>query len=701
MREREMARWSRDTALPEVADAALVEVGPEGRDDAETAPVDVERYGGPVDPPDEPVTVYATVTRWETHERAPIVPAWLRNSGQRQQTLAQMRDFAWYSVRFHTWRFVTKYAWLAAFWAVVGVFRVGGRQLRWWWVTDAWLLEQAAANRGDKDAGQDWRKTHRAAKDTRRFRGIVLAVELVAVVAVVLFVWHRAPMWVQFAVVLVAVPVLARLGRPADKPILDRVTLGTRFVKLTAEQVRNALCALGLAGIKDPASVKFPQDIHRDGPGWLARVNLPLGVEAVDVMERRGKLSSALRLPVDQVWPTAGPEHAGQLDLWVGYQPASKMGQPRWSLASPTARCSVFEPAEFGTDQRQRPVLTSLFARNFLLGGVPGSGKSYGARTLALMAALDPTAELKIAEFKGTADFGDLAHLCSTYVCGVDDQSLEDGADILRWGLAEAERRGRRIAAARARGEAPEGKVTPELAARPGSGLHPVVIILDEAHEVLVDKDVAAAAERLIKRGRALGLIVILATQVPDAKSVPPNITRCVTVRWCMAVQDQVANDMILGTGAYKRGLSAAVYRPGLDAGWGIITGLAEPTPVRSHFPDQDTTAEIIARATELRGGTVVGDQADAQQRRDILTDVLHVMSERADHWETLAERLAALDPAYTGITAEVVSARLRAAGITSIDVKVDGIVRKGARREAITEAINRRALPGSGGGSG
>jgi len=679
----------------------LIAVGPEGRDDAESVPVEVERYGGPVDPPDQPETVYATVTRWQTHERQPVVPAWVRNADQRRAMAAQMADYIGYAVKFHAVRVPFVYLPLALFWALVGVFRLVGRQVRWWWVTDAWLLEQAAANRGDKDAGEDWRKTHVTAKVTRRTRGIVLGVELVALAAVVLLLRNRAPMWAQVAVVLVAVPALARFGRPADRPIIDRVTLGQRFVKLTAEQVRNALCALGISGIKEPASVKFPQDIHRDGPGWLARVNLPLGVEAVDVMERRGKLSSALRLPVDQVWPTAGPEHAGQLDLWVGYQPASKMGQPRWSLASPTARCSVFEPAEFGTDQRQRPVLTSLFARNFLLGGVPGSGKSYGARTLALMAALDPTAELKIAEFKGTADFGDLAHLCSTYVCGVDDQSLEDGADILRWGLAEAERRGRRIAAARARGDAPEGKVTPELAARPGSGLHPVVIILDEAHEVLVDKDVAAATERLIKRGRALGIIVILATQVPDAKSVPPNITRCVTVRWCMAVQDQVANDMILGTGAYKRGLSAAVYRPGLDAGWGIITGLAEPSPVRSHFPDQDTTAAIIARATELRGGAVVG-QADAQQRRDILTDVLHVMSERGDHWETIAERLAALDSAYGGITAEIVSARLRALDVASVDVKVDGAVRKGARREAVTAAVDRRSLgTGSAPGSG
>src|SRR5262249_46892945 len=125
---------------------------------------------------------------------------------------------------------------------------------------------------------------------------------------------------------------------------------------------------------------------------------------------------------------THGGEEGRGLELWVGFQPASRMGQPRWSLAASSARTSVFDAHEFGTDQRQRPVRTPLFERNFLTGGVPGSGKSYAARTLALIAALDTTCELKIAEFKGTADFGDLAPICSTYVCGVDDQALADGA---------------------------------------------------------------------------------------------------------------------------------------------------------------------------------------------------------------------------------------------------------------------------------
>lgn len=270
------------------------------------------------------------------------------------------------------------------------------------------------------------------------------------------------------------------------------------------------------------------------------------------------------------MWPTAGPEHAGQLDLWVGYLPSSKMGQPRWSLASPTARTSVFDLREFGTDQRQRPVKTSLFAQNFLIGGRPGSGKSFGARTLATIAALDPTCELRIVEYKGTGDFLDFAPLCSTYACGLSDEDFATGAQVLAWGLAEAERRGERIRKAYERGEAPERKVTPELARRPGSGLHPVFILIDEAHELFGDEEHGGAAKsaaiRLAKRGRALGITLVICTQIPDKDSLPTGLTRCIGIRWCMAVPDQVANDQILGTGyqgphTRARGVGTAARR--------------------------------------------------------------------------------------------------------------------------------------------
>ena len=103
---------------------------------------------------------------------------------------------------------------------------------------------------------------------------------------------------------------------------------------------------------KNPAAISFPTEIHRDGPGHLAIVDLPHGVEASEVCARRGKLASGLRLPMDQVWPEPVPRaHTGRLALWVGYEPASAMKQPAWPLLR-EAKVDVFKPFPFATDPR-------------------------------------------------------------------------------------------------------------------------------------------------------------------------------------------------------------------------------------------------------------------------------------------------------------------------------------------------------------
>ena len=156
---------------------------------------------------------------------------------------------------------------------------------------------------------------------------------------------------------------------------------GKAYRKLTAELVRRALLSVQLAGInsavaKDPNAITFPVEIHRDGPGHLAVVDLPYGVEAADVIARRGRLASGLRLPLDQVWPEPAPGHTGRLALWVGHEPASQMRQPAWPLIR-AGTVDVFKPFPFATTPRLDVTSAELMFRNWLFGGQPGSGKTF------------------------------------------------------------------------------------------------------------------------------------------------------------------------------------------------------------------------------------------------------------------------------------------------------------------------------------
>jgi DNA segregation ATPase FtsK/SpoIIIE, S-DNA-T family len=664
--------------------------------DAETMTVTAPAAGVSADAPDEDVLLgwsWADLTSTSTNRRVPIIPAWLGSPQARAATLRAIGDNLWYRVRFHAVR-APKYAAKTVLYAPIGAVRLTGRAIQWATAEQGnFALRQHAATTND---AYTWQSLNRVrARESRARWWVLIPAVVVAVLGLaILKASGVVPGFGWYLAEAVALALAARAGRPADQPITDRVSNAARFTRLTAEMVRNALLALNLSVMKEPGAIEFAHPgVHRDGPGWLARVNLPQGLEAVKVLEKRGALSSALRLPVDQVWPTAGPEHAGQVDLWVGYQPASKMGQPKWSLAAPNARTSVFDEHEFGTDERQRPIRTSLFARSFLVAGRPGSGKSYAARAVGTIALLDPTAELKVAEFKGTGDFLDWEPLCSTYVVGVDDDAFERGAAILRWALAEAERRGKRILAAKKRGEAPHGKATPELARRPGSGLHPITLIFDEVHELFAAiPETAKDAERLIKRARALNIHVVLATQIPDKTSLPPNVVRCVTNRWCLSVAGQTENDMILGTGAYKRGITGTVYRPEIDAGWGVMTGLQSPVSVHSHFPDPATATAIVAHATAMRGGKVVGSDDDLPAARDLLADLVAVSVSNGRHWVDAAPALVQHWPrAYANLTPEALSGMARAAGVSSVDVKIGRKTAKGYRLDAVRRLIADR----------
>ncbi|MFF3864177.1 cell division protein FtsK [Micromonospora sp. NPDC001898] len=631
--------------------------GPDDGEDAESIDDGPVRLGGPVDAADDiPPEALA-----RQGERRPILAEWARSwRGLRAAVRHQAKD-AGYVTAYHGVR-LPKYAAKTAVWAPVGLFRGVGRALHWASAEEGnWDLRQAAASRGDADT---WLKLDARRQRQSVWRWWVLATGAGAVVAGGIVVAVMPTVW-RWAALAAVVPLLATLGRPADKPITDRVTEGNRYRKLTAELVRRALTSLQMPAInsavaKDPKAISFPVDIHRDGPGHLAVVDLPYGVEAAEVVARRGKLASAMRLPLDQVWPEPAPGHTGRLALWVGYEPASQMTQPPWPLLSASARVDVFKAFPFATTPRLDTVAVDLMFRNFLFGGQPGSGKTFALRDLILAAALDPRTEIRGYELKGVGDFAVLEPVMAEYGSGFDDDTLARCFAFIEWLYEECRRRSKRIEHYARLGKAPENKVTPELASLKGSGLHPLVAWFDELQELMTSKygkEAGELLEKVIKLGRALGVIIMIGTQIPDKDSLPTGITRNVNSRFCLSVADQTANDMILGTSAYKNGYRATVFQPVIEAGWGILRGFGpKASAVRSFYVDTNAATRIVARAFALRTTAGTLPKPDEQTRdiapvADVLGDLARVWpgDDKAAWNETLCTLLAELRPDVYG----------------------------------------------------
>ncbi|WP_205302878.1 cell division protein FtsK [Nonomuraea montanisoli] len=692
------------------------EVGRDDDDDffdRETVAVEGRIVGPPVDPPDDDAVPHRLRAG---QQRAPIIPTALRTwSGIRAMLLWQLKDAA-YVAGYHAVR-TPKYTFKVLWYALPGLFGTLVRLLHWATAEEGnWALRQYAADRNDPET---WLKLDKQRQRQARWRWFLLMTGSMAVaIALPVFWFSDVPAWARITVVGAVLPLLARAGRPADAPITDRVSQGPRYRKLTAELVRRALLSCGLAGInqavaKDQHAISFPQDIHRVGPGHLAIVDLPYGVEAADVVARRGRLASAMRLPLDQVWPEPGTGHPGRLALWVGYEPASKMKQPAWPLLK-EGKVDVFKPFPFATTPRMETVHAELMFRNWLDGGQPGSGKTFALRLKVLAAALDPRTELRVYELKGVGDFKVLEPVCTEYGNGFDDETKARCAAMIAWLYKECERRSKRIDHYAALGKAPENKVTPELASLKGSGLHPLIVAIDEIQELFLDpkygKEAGEICEKVIKLGRALGVILLIGTQIPDKDSLPTGITRNVNTRYCMSVADQTANDMILGTSMYKNGYRATVFEPVVDAGWGILTGLGKPAARRSFYVNSSDAKKVVARAMELRGLAGTLPEPGTQTREDAPT--FDVLSDLAEIWpagesaawnEALCSRLAELRPTfYAGWKSEQLTSALKPYGVAVGDIgrRIDGkaVTRRGIRFDDLTSAIaerNRRRRSG------
>jgi S-DNA-T family DNA segregation ATPase FtsK/SpoIIIE len=159
------------------------------------------------------------------------------------------------------------------------------------------------------------------------------------------------------------------------------------------------------------------------------------------------------------------------------------------------------------------------------------------------------------------------------------------------------------------------------------------VVFVDEVQELFLfgktGKAAGETAEKCIKLFRALGIWLILGTQIPDKDSLPPGITRNINTRFCLSVADQIANDMILGTSMYKQGYRATVFEPVTEAGWGILAGIGKPGARRSFAIDNDQAAKVMARAIQARAAAGVLPAADdgtaARPAADVLADVAAV----------------------------------------------------------------------------
>lgn len=636
-------------AVPDDAPVSLT------KDAVELEPTVVEAT--PVDAPGADAAGWIAERRGRLADAPPVLPAWLRD----RALLTDNTGFVlrWYG---HVWGHHALRApvYATRLWmrAPRGAQRVAGR---WWrWVTDADakpVTAQAAAGGVD-----DWirlAQTQTNRTNARRKVSLVVGVPAAALVYMYAFLLPAEVWAVAVAGLLTA---LGWAGRESDRPIVHRYVAVTLQRRLDSGEVEEALQAIGVKG-----TVDWANPIAVDGPGWRAEVDLPRGVTVDKVLEKRADLAAAMRRPISTVWPEGDREaHPGRLVLWVAREDPAKAKRKLWPLMH-EGQADVFGPLPFGFDPRGNLVTITLMYSNLLVGGIPGSGKTSCALAIVLGVALDPTAQLHIFELKGSGDLDSVRPVCHRYVSGDDDEDLQAALDGLRAGIREQKRRAEFVRGLPAAETAEGRRVTRAMAERyPDADLGPRVIVIDEAQELFTHpeyKDEAAdLCTRLIKKGRAYGVILILLTQNPDAPSLPSSVSSSVGTRLCLAVMDWRANNNVLGTGANERGLRAMDISAS-EQGTGILVRGREGGTVRAAFIKQTEAEQIGRRALALRiaAGTLSGEAAgeeaaevDSSTLLDHLREVWPAGEDAVHSWR-LVQALAVYRPdLYAGWIADL-----------------------------------------------
>jgi FtsK/SpoIIIE family len=262
---------------------------------------------------------------------------------------------------------------------------------------------------------------------------------------------------------------------------------------------------------------------------------------------------------------------------------------------------SIAEPIDLGPFEDAMPARVLLLRRHGLFGGATGSGKSGGLNVL--MGNLTACADVVIwaVDLKRGMELGPWASCIDRLATSPDEARalLADAVAILEARAAFLAATGQRV-----------WDPSPDMPA--------LVIIVDEYAELVESApDATGDADSIGRRGRAVAVTLIAATQRPTQKAMGQGALRSqMDVRICFRVRERKDVDLILGQGM-------------LSAGWQAHR-LNAPGKFLISAPEHDVPRR--ARAYLLTDQAVTATANQHAELRPELDEVsVHALDERGD----------------------------------------------------------------------
>jgi hypothetical protein len=341
---------------------------------------------------------------------------------------------------------------------------------------------------------------------------------------------------------------------------------------------------IGLAGSRVQSAIV---DIW----GWRARFALARGQTINDVINKTPAIESALgtHRGAVRVYPTRD-DMANRFELRVlDTDPhADAIDWPGPSVSS------ITEPIDLGPFEDATNARVLILRRHVLIGGIAGSGKSGGINVLMGNLTACPDVVIWAIDLKRGMELQPWAS-CIDRLATTPDQAralLREAVAVLEVRADWLTAQGRRV-----------WEPTPQLPA--------LVIVIDEYAELSDDApDATTLTDSIARRGRAVAVTLIAATQRPTQKAMGNGAVRSqMDVRVSFRVRERKDVDLILGQGM-------------LSAGWHAHT-LNAPGKFLVSAQEHDTPRR--ARAYLVTDEAVTHAAAHHASRRPPLDEISHI----------------------------------------------------------------------------
>jgi hypothetical protein len=295
--------------------------------------------------------------------------------------------------------------------------------------------------------------------------------------------------------------------------------------------------------------------------GWRARLRLARGQTLNDVITKIPALESGLGTfrGAIRVYPTPD-DLANRCELRVLDIDPHADAIP-WPGPSTN---TISEPIDLGPFEDASPCRVLFLRRHVLFGGATGAGKSSGLNVLMGNLAACGDVVTWAIDLKKGMELGPWAPCIDRLATTPDEarQLLADAVKVLEARAALLAERGQRV-----------WQPTPEMPA--------LVIIIDEYAELSDDApDAIKHADSIARRGRAVAVNLVAATQRPTQKAMGQGAVRSqMDIRISFRVRERKDVDLILGQGMLAAGWHAhTLNAPGKF----LIAAAEHDTPKRA-----------------------------------------------------------------------------------------------------------------------